>query len=265
MSPKLEPIKARMQRRGLPGLRRLKSLAVGGLLLVATSVHATPLRVVAGARIELGEVLPDAPEDLRGVDLGRSPPPGTATTLTGNQVRSQLRAAGFNPAELKIPSLIRIRAEGEKLSKEQLASLAGPAVQKALPAGVTLVKLQASAALTLSPETKVGRVLLPKLPKRVGTLRTTLSVELLLEHEVTHRLPLIAIVNLSERAARHDAEKGSMIKLLVRRHSATVSATGSPLMNMDVGQVGQFRVMKTGRILKARLTSPTEAEVVAFR
>jgi hypothetical protein len=230
--------------------------------LAVNTARAETVRDISGGRIELHEVLPGAPAELAGVDLGASPPPGSSRVLTREQLKQQITQAGFDPAPLDIPQLTRVQAAGKRWSATELSDWLLPAVRQALPPGVSLLKLKTSTSLLLSPDASIGEVRLAKLPKRTGTVQAGLSVVLLLDQEATHHLPLVAVVNISEQAAGYAVSSGADVSLVVRYRTLRVSAAATALKDGDIGDTVPFRVKSSGKTLLARLTSRQEAEVV---
>lgn len=219
-------------------------------------------KLVRGSRIELVEILPNSPAELHAIDLGSAPAAGATRLVSKADILREVRAAGFDPASLELPHVVRVKSPGEKLTREALSERLKPRVIEALPKGATLTRLEASVELTLSPEVQFGSVQIPKLPKRVGAVRTSISVELLREGRASQRVPLIATLSLSSTAASYAVPQGSTVSLLIKRRSASISAQGHALADGDVGDVLSFRVASTGRVVKARLESTTSALVV---
>lgn len=247
--------------------RRLKYWCAWGGAFVGLGLFALPtsaemVRDVEGLRIELGELLPDVADELKNVDIGATPPPGSSRLLTRKEVARQLQQAGFEPSLGSLPDVLRVRSPGKKYSANELSDWLTPAVRRALPSGVTLVRVKATSSVTLSPDANIGQVLMPKLPKRVGTVQTALTAVLTLDQETTHHLPISAVVTIDSGAARYDVERGSDVTLLIRKRSLRISAAGTALKDADIGDVVSVRVKNTGHTLLARLINTTEAEVV---
>lgn len=240
----------------------IRVLATAALLGLSSAGHAETSREVLGARIELGELVPDAPAELLGVDLGKCPPPGASRIVTRQELERQLRQAGFEPGGVKLPARVRAVAPSKKLTAEELANWFTPEIQKALPSGVSLLKVKTPNGLTLSPDARVSEVRIPKLPKRSGSVQTGLTVVIAVDQEPTHHLPLTAVVDVDPAAAEYDMARGSDATLVIQMRSLRVTALASALSGADVGDTISFRVKSTGQTLLGRVTSAREALVV---
>jgi hypothetical protein len=231
---------------------------------VAAPSHAQsepPSRVVSGTRIELHELVPTVPELFRQIDIAPCPAIGASQLIDRDTIVRQVKAAGFDSRELSIPAVIRAERPGRKFTEAELSTLLGDAVTEALPAGVTLIQLAPAVALTLDETAVPGPVVLPKLPKRVGTVKVTFSVEFTTSDGMGRRLPITAIVNINAEAATSTVARGSAVQLTIQSGSATVAADGTSLSEGNVGEKLRFRVNRTGKVLWAVLTSPTRARV----
>jgi len=176
-------------------------------------------------------------------------------------MRRQISAAGFAPSTADLPDVVRARAPGITMTGAQLAELVRAAVERALPAGADLSTLSVSHSLTLAPGVSAGTVTLPPIPKRPGSVRLGVNVELLSEGEVAHRLTVMAVVNLSTKTARYTVVKGGVVRLSLQRKSARIEAEGTALASGDVGQVLSFRVTNSNKTIRARVLSEREAVV----
>lgn len=237
----------------------LWAMLVSGFIGAAS---AEEVRQVHGLRIELGELVPDAPAELHLVDIGQSPPPGSSRLVTRKQVEQQLAQAGFASDQLQMPATVRARAEGKTMSASELSDWLAPAIKSALPQGVELVQVRTSTRLTLSPEAKVADIRVPKLPKRVGTVQLGLTAVLSLDGETTHHLPLVVVVSISPQAADYEVRQGATVTLVIQRRTLRITAAATALGGADIGDIAQFRVQSTGRTLKARVVSRDQAVVV---
>lgn len=238
---------------------------LAALFLAPSPASAQGEREVFGARIELAELVPDVSEELAGVDLGKSPPPGSSRIVTRQEMERQLKSAGFEPKGVALPARVRAVAPSKKLSAAELASWFEPEIRRALPSGVSLVKLKTTMGLTLSPDARVSEVRIPKLGKRPGSVQTGLTVVISVDSEPTHHLPLTAVLDIDPSAARYDLERGADATLVIQMQSLRVTALSTALSNADVGDTISFRVKSTGQTLLGRLVGPREAVVVELR
>src|SRR5690606_428102 len=154
--------------------------------------HAETEGVIHGARIELGEVLTSAPETMAQIDLGKAPLPGQRRTFTREQLSRHIKLSGFDAAALDLPKVVTARVPGEKLSPAELAERLRPSVENALPDGVSLTQLTTPHSVVVSSDTQIGTIDLPKLPKRVGALRLTLTADLQIHGVPYRRVSMIA-------------------------------------------------------------------------
>jgi Chaperone for flagella basal body P-ring formation len=238
-------------------------LWVGAAMVCARNAHADPIvRTVTGPRIELHELVPTVPELMREVDIAPSPAVGASQLIDRDTIIRQVKAAGFDAREVTLPPVIRAERPGRKYTEAELSALLNDAVTRALPAGVTLIQLAPAVALTLDETATPGPIVLPKLPKRVGTVKVTFSVEFATSDGIGRRLPISAIVNMNAEAASSTIARGSLVQLSIQSGAATVAADGTSLGDGNIGEKIRFRVNRTGKVLWAVLTSPTKARVV---
>lgn len=243
---------------------RLLSFVALGVFSTLGARHAhaqPPPRVVAGPRIELHELVPQVPELLREIDIAPSPALGASQLIDRAMVVRQIKAAGFDARNLDIPAVVRAERRGRKFTEAELSALLGDAVTQALPPGVTLIQLAPAVALTLDEDATPGPVVLPKLPKRIGTVKVAFSVEFSTSEGAARRLPVTAIVNMNAEAATSAVPRGTQVQLSIQSGSATVAADGTSLTDGNIGDKLRFRVNRTGRVLWAVLTSTSKARV----
>ena len=233
------------------------------LLLTLTPVSAVAdrARTIETSRITVGQIAEGAPDDVAGVDLGRAPAPGGVRVLTRQQIARSIRESGFDVSSVKLPSSVRVKSAAKHIQPDDFARLARPAVERALPKGVTLTKLKVGRRIVVSPRARVGRATVARLPKRVGSLRSSGTVQMVNGGEVVARVPVAIIVDVSGDAARPDVQKGRRITLVIQRRSARISMQGVALKNLDIGDIGRFTVARTGRVVKAKVLSRQTAAV----
>ncbi|MCA9633070.1 MAG: flagella basal body P-ring formation protein FlgA [Myxococcales bacterium] len=243
--------------------RPLRSLALTlALLCAAPTASAAPKEIeVKGAHIELGEVWTDAPEDYREIDLGRAPPPGASRLLSRAAVLRQVEAAGFDPAKVEFPTSVRVRSAARKLTSEELEELVTPAISEALKTGIELKKVSVSRGVTLPPDATLQAVEMPKPPKRRGAYRTSAIIKWVSDSETVARVPVSVTLYITDRGASADIEKGANVTLVIERKGARITARGQALTSGDAGDVIQVRVLKTNKVLRARIESEHVAKV----
>jgi Chaperone for flagella basal body P-ring formation len=239
---------------------RLSLLALASLSATSLAFAAPETRTVTGNRVELGEVLPHAPESMHAIDICPSPQVGTSRLLDRALITRQVQAAGFDLSGLDIPTSVRVERTGHKYTPTELGELLQGPVSQALPAGVTLVQVQPTVSVTLEPGAKPGTINLPKLPRRLGSVRVAFAVEFH-GQDAPVRVPVTAIVEISDHAARSSVVRGARVQLAIQRGSARIAADATALSDGDVGDELRFRVSSTGKVLRGVLVSPTLAKV----
>jgi hypothetical protein len=234
---------------------------VAALGLGAPVAMAADGLVVAGSRIELGEIA-SAPEALRTLDVGPAPPPGGSVALDREHVLALVRAAGGDPQTVALSKVIRVVGASRHWTTAEVTSFVTPSIQNALPRGVALTHVEARIPLLSSPDAQVGRAEIPKPPKKAGLFRTGVVVPIVVDGTVVQRVSVTATFEVSDAAARPDVLRGSRVTLIIDRRSARIGAAGVALSDTDVGVVAEFRVEKTGRVVRARLDGTDIASVV---
>lgn len=215
---------------------------------------------VTGARVQLKDVLPDCPERACATDLGAAPPAGSSRLITADVIRSALESAGAPVPRLEA---VRVVSAARVWAPAELGELLRPTIEKKLPEGVRLVGVQAKSGATLPLLATVGECSLPALAKRVGPSTTTAMVEILHDGQPIRRVAVQVRLLLSEKAARAQVPRGSVVTLIIQRGSATVSAQGVALQDAELGQTAPFKVQPTGRIVHARIESASTATVLS--
>jgi hypothetical protein len=218
---------------------------------------------VAGSRVELVELCPGVADAIRNTDLGPAPPPGGSVLLDRDRVVATLGAAGIDAKSVGLPKFLRVVGASKRWTPLEVTAFTRGSVEGALPPGVTLAHLEAKLPLVAAPDAVTGRAEVPRLPKRAGVFRTTIVVPIIADGAVAARVMLSATLEISDAAARPDVPRGGRVTLVIDRRSARVGAAGIALNDSDIGDVAEFRVDKTGRIVKARLDAPDLASVVS--
>lgn len=245
----------------IPRVRPFLAGLLFSLVLPAVAVSSPILEQrVAGARMELGELVPSAPNVMHGIDIGPAPSPGGSRLVSRDTIIRQVRAAGFDPSTLALEPSLRARRAGKKYTSKDLEQLITAPIELALPNGVTLVALKVSSSMTLE-QVKVGPVRLPKLPKRTGVVKVAFSVEFLDGSASSKRLPVTAVVSQTEAAIQSTVSRGQKIQLTIQHGSVRISADSIALSAGDIGDEMRFRVLRTGKVLLGKLTSPSDALV----
>jgi hypothetical protein len=234
------------------------------LLLVAFpfAASAQAVRTVDRARVRLADVIDAAPAALAEVDLGPAPPPGGTRVLSRDEIVQGLRRAGHEPGALKLPASVRVVGASRAIGPEELASLARAAIEKQLPAGVTLGRVEPSTTVVVPPRATVRSARLPRPPRQKGPFRTTATLELASDDKVVASVPVSVVLDVSEEAAKTDVARGSRVNLVIERPAIRITAAGVVLGDANVGDVVQVSVRPTGRVVRAKLTGRDEARVM---
>lgn len=230
-------------------------------LSVAPTVSAWPeSRIVTGPRVELGELLPEAPEVMRAIDICPTPRVGTSRLIEKQVIERQVRAAGFDLDGLKLPASIRVERDGRRFAANELGQMLEEPVRRALPPGVTLIQVEATVSMVLEVGATPAPISLPKLPRRVGAVRVAFSAEFPADGAPI-RVPFTAVVQISEQATRTAMTRGQRVQLAIVRGPARITADAIALSDGNVGEELQFRVTSTGKVLRGLLVSATRATV----
>jgi hypothetical protein len=233
------------------------------VLGVTASAGAEPARLIDGPRILLSDIVRAAPESIAETDLGPAPPPGSSRVVAREDVEQALLRAGGAREKLAIPRLVRVESRSERFGPAEIVERVTPAVMAALPAGVELEKLSTARSLVLSPRAEFGSVRLPKLPKREGAVKTTLTVEILTPGASPLMVPLTANLRLGPGAASYAVSRGAELTAFIERGPTRIGAIAVAMGDADVDEVVMLQIVKTRKVIKARVESKTSARVVS--
>jgi hypothetical protein len=161
-----------------------------------------------------------------------------------------------------IPSSVRVKRATHRFTAQELETLVRPALVARLPQGVTLVGMTLPNEYVSVPNLQVSSVQMPRLPKRVGITRATLVVELIAGGALIARLPVAVEVQVDERATHYALERGATLNLVIDSGASRVSAAAALMTPADVGDIVTCQVLKTRKVLRARVLSVQEASVV---
>jgi hypothetical protein len=200
---------------------------------------------------------------VRELDLGPAPPPGATALLDRERVAAELRRAGVEPKSVGLPRVLRVVGASRRWSPAELSAFLRPAVESALPRGVSLTHLDTKMSLVTAPDPQPGHAEIPRPPKHAGSFRTAVVVPIVTAGEITARVTVMVTLDVSDDAARPDVARGSRVTLVIDRRSARIGAPGIALADTDIGDVAEFRVDKTGRVVKARVDATDLASVVS--
>jgi flagella basal body P-ring formation protein FlgA len=111
-------------------------------------------------------------------------------------------------------------------------------------------------------EATISRVEFSQLPKRRGAVNITIIVEFTANGELEQRLTLAAVVNLSDQPKAEIVPRNTSLNLSIRLGTTNVSTLGTTLQSGEVGSIVLCRVVKTKKVLRAKIISNVSAEVL---
>jgi hypothetical protein len=235
---------------------------IAALLALPLVASAEPVRVVDHARLSLGDIIANPPEGTADLDLGPAPPPGSSRLLTHDELERQLRGRGLDLSKISIPASIRIVAAARRISPDKLSELAAPLIEKLLPPGVKLTSVRASYEVVVPPRTEVQSAEPPRYVRQKGVQRSTTTVQLISDGAPVARVPVTIVLEVSEEAARPDVARSGRINLSFERGLVRVSAAGTVMADANVGDKVGVLVVSTGKVVRAKIVSTGEAEVL---
>jgi flagella basal body P-ring formation protein FlgA len=103
---------------------------------------------------------------------------------------------------------------------------------------------------------------IPRHPRQKGPFRTTATVQMVANGEIVARIPVPVILEVGEDAARPDVARGARIGLVIDRRSLRIMTQGSCLFDANIGDVVSVLVVPTSRVVKAKITSRDEAQII---
>lgn len=212
-------------------------------------------------RVALGQILTECRGRVCGVDLGPAPPPGGRRTIARARVLEAVRKSGLVVSAARVPRLIRVTGAAQRLSPAELEKWARPSVVAALPPGAELKRLEVASAQTL-PKRATLTARVGKAPRRSGRQVRSVSLDVAHEGVVVRRILALAHLEVSASAVQPAVRRGQSIELRIERPYAVVGAQAHALRDLWVGQVGAFKVSRTGKVLLGRVRSASHVEVV---
>ncbi len=243
-------------------LRALFALCMAASLSTTAPSHALPLRQieVVGARIRMGDILPDAVGRTASFDLGPSPQTGGSRLLT----RGDLVAA-FDHEHLAVPrglpDAVRVVRKTRHLAAWDVDALVRTAMaSKPMHTGVVLAMVSAERALDVADGYARVDVDMPRAPKRAGAFSTSVVLSFVdSDEQVLSRVTVPVVLAVSEQGAAYDTPRGSSVTLVVRRNLVEVRVPGVSTVDGDVGDPVTVQLQGSGRQMHARLVSKDEA------
>ena len=235
------------------------------LIFVITAIKPVAAMAEREQRIEsnrilLGDVVENIPVELEKIDLGPSPRAGSSRLISAEELNRTLKASGETQT---VHEGVRVIRSSKRWTQTELTEWLTPAIKLSLPTFATLIRIESPRSLTLPSEATLGRVEFSQLPKRRGTANTTLIVHVTANGELEQRLMLKAVVNLSEQQKPDVIARNTSLNLSIRLGTANVSTIGTTLQSGEVGSIVLCRVVKTKKVLRARIISNNSAEVLS--
>jgi hypothetical protein len=241
-------------------MKKLPTLVMSITLAVSVA-GADDAHVVSHGRLRVADLVKTA-DDIGAVDLGPAPPPGATRLVARTEIEEHVRAAGLDPKHLKLPPSIRVIGASMRFSAEALAKAATPAIEKALPAGVTLVRVDPSNDLVTHPGTTVRAASVPKLPHVKGPSQSSAMLELVTDDGIVTKLPVAITLDIGGAAMRADVPRGVRLEVTYERGAIKIATTGVALADADVGETTQMSLVATGRVVHAKIVTREHAEIV---
>jgi hypothetical protein len=230
------------------------------LWLIPSSAQAELERIIASSRVLFGDLVPDAPSDLAKLDLGPAPPAGSSRLFSAGELSAAARETG---TKLVVGDSVRVIRATRRWSQAELLALVTPKLRAALPDYARLLRVDVPRTLVTVSHVELSRLELGQLPNRRGQVHTSAMAELSSDGRIEQRLTLPVVLDLDERPKPIEVDRGASVVLSINLGSARVSTTAITLQATAVGSTALFRVVKTRKTIRARLLSPSTAEVVS--
>lgn len=246
-------------------MSRRASFAVAILALCsgATSASsASPPREVrlVGARVHVGDVLPNADRAVAGVDLGPSPVAGCSRIVTRTDILTALGARQL-PIPPALPDAVRVVRQAKRVAPAEVNALVRDAAKtRTLPRGVTLDDVRAERPIDVIDGWSHVDVDLPRPPKKAGAFATVAVLSFFgADAEVLARVPVPVQLGVSAEGIAFDAPRGTPITLIIRRPLVEVRVGAFAGADADVGDAVPVQLRPSGRVVPARLLNKDEA------
>jgi hypothetical protein len=231
-------------------------------VLLAARAQAETVQWVSAPRIAFRDAVPQALGTLGTLDLGAAPPPGSSRLFSRDELRTLALRAHERVDDLEIPADVRVMRATRRFSARELEVLIRPALVAKLPEGAAVKNLGLPSSYVSVPDVQVGAIQLPRLPKRAGMTRVTVVFELTSTGALVARLPVSVELQLDERMTRYSLERGSMLNLVIDTGTTRVSASAVLMNPADIGDIVACQIIKTRKVLRAKVLTTREATVV---
>jgi flagella basal body P-ring formation protein FlgA len=226
----------------------------------STFAAAERKQLIESNRIYLGDLISDLPSDIATLDLGASPKAGGSRLFLATEINRVLKSVNQNRT---VNDSVRVVRSTKHWNQRDLLEFISPAISQALPAYATLVRLDVPRSVLTPTAVSVGHVEFAPFPKRRGTLSTSVVVELVVDNELEQRLSFPLVVELAEQPKPVTVPRGQNVTLSINFGLTHVSATAVTLQPTEVGSSALCRVLRTKKVLRAKMLSTSTAEVLS--
>jgi hypothetical protein len=233
----------------------------------AESPAAPPRQVrLVGARVHVGDVVPNADASIAGVDVGPSPLAGCSRIVTRADIVTALDARQL-PVPAQLPDAVRVVRQAKHVAPSEMDMLVRDAIkEKSLRRGVTLDAVRAERAVDVIDGWTRVDVDVPRAPKKAGPFATTAFVSFYgAEAEVLARFPVPIDLAVSEEGTAYDTTRGAPVTLVIRRSLVEVRIGAFAGADADIGDSVPIQLRPSGRVVRAKLLSRDEALAVEER
>lgn len=231
------------------------------VLAFSGAAMAEPVRRVTGAVVLVADVVPNAPAELADLELCAAPPAGSSRLITRDEMKRRLADLGADPAQVALPSVVRIEAEAARWSAKDLTEKATVALRSSLPPGVVLQHVKATRNLVVPLDSRVSAVKV-QVPRREGRHELSGTVEITRGESIVARAPVRVVVSVPEGAFQPAVTRGARITLIIEQGATRVGASAMAMTDVELGGEAMFKVTTTGRMLKARVQTRDTALVI---
>jgi len=134
-------------------------------------------------------------------------------------------------------------------------------VERALPEGVTLTRIQVQHELVTTPGAVVRAATVPRLPRQRGTTQSTAMLEIAGRDDVV-KVPVGITVEIGEAAAHADVPRGARIEVVFERGVVKIATVGVALSDAEIGDTTMVNLVATARAVRVRVVAKDRAEIV---
>jgi hypothetical protein len=246
---------------------------------VASNARADTVEV-QGARVHMGDLLPDAPEPWASLDMGAAPDLSQELRVTREAIVARLAQARMAlPPGVTVPRVLRVIRRGQVVTEPRLTQMVRQELIHALPPGSRIVALRLSGGVALPPGRVKVHVAVPDaLTAGAQALQVAVRAEAAyapgeylnagaVDYGETHNADAVTVTAYLELATpargRRVPVLGRGAEVVVQIRSAGVLVQSSGLAQ-EAGSIGDIvGVLPThgSRVLHARVVDATTVEV----